>query len=60
MPGISDAYRGSTDRPVKEQTYPDRFLHLTHVLARPWTYEQGPRGHLGLLEDWENKVPVGA
>ena len=35
-------------------------LDLTRALARPWTYEQDPRGHLGLLADREKKVLIGA
>ncbi|MDD9207179.1 NAD(P)/FAD-dependent oxidoreductase [Georgenia sp. 10Sc9-8] len=35
-------------------------LDLTEQLARPWTYEQEPRGELGLLLDTERDVLVGA
>jgi dihydrolipoamide dehydrogenase len=35
-------------------------LDLTKVLARPWTYEQNPRGTLGLVADREREVLVGA
>ena len=35
-------------------------LDLTKVLARPWTYEQNPRGTLGLLADREREALVGA
>lgn len=35
-------------------------LDLAQALARPWTYEQDPRGHLGLLADAERKVLIGA
>ena len=35
-------------------------LDLTRALARPWTYERDPRGHLGLLADRERRVLVGA
>ena len=35
-------------------------LDLTHVLARPWTYEQNPQGHLGLLANTDQGVLLGA
>lgn len=35
-------------------------LDLASAIARPWTYEQDPRGHLGLLADLDRKVVVGA
>lgn len=35
-------------------------LDLSNAIARPWTYEQDPRGHLGLLADNERKVLIGA
>lgn len=35
-------------------------LDLSNAIARPWTYEQDPRGHLGLLADTERKVLIGA
>jgi pyruvate/2-oxoglutarate dehydrogenase complex dihydrolipoamide dehydrogenase (E3) component len=35
-------------------------IDLTKALARPWTYEKDPRGHLGLLADRERKVLLGA
>ncbi|ERG64830.1 pyridine nucleotide-disulfide oxidoreductase [Agrococcus pavilionensis RW1] len=35
-------------------------LDLSNAIARPWTYEQDPRGHLGLLADAERKVLIGA
>ncbi|OMH24797.1 pyridine nucleotide-disulfide oxidoreductase [Tersicoccus phoenicis] len=35
-------------------------LDLADAIARPWTYEQNPRGHLGLLADAEKKVLIGA
>jgi dihydrolipoamide dehydrogenase len=35
-------------------------IKLPEVLARPWTYEQDPRGELGLLADREREVLVGA
>jgi dihydrolipoamide dehydrogenase len=35
-------------------------LNIPQALARPWTYEQDPRGHLGLLADRERRVLVGA
>jgi pyruvate/2-oxoglutarate dehydrogenase complex dihydrolipoamide dehydrogenase (E3) component len=35
-------------------------LDLTKALARPWTYEENPRGYLGLVVDRERRVLVGA
>ena len=35
-------------------------LDIPKALARPWTYEEEPRGHLGLLTDREHGVLVGA
>ncbi|MFI7482091.1 dihydrolipoyl dehydrogenase family protein [Kocuria sp. M1R5S2] len=35
-------------------------LDLAQSLARPWTYEQDPGGHLGLLADADRKVLLGA
>jgi pyruvate/2-oxoglutarate dehydrogenase complex dihydrolipoamide dehydrogenase (E3) component len=35
-------------------------IDLSKAIARPWTYEKDPRGHLGLLADRERKVLLGA
>jgi pyruvate/2-oxoglutarate dehydrogenase complex dihydrolipoamide dehydrogenase (E3) component len=35
-------------------------LELADTIARPWTYEQDPRGHLGLLVDTQRRLLVGA
>lgn len=35
-------------------------LDLAGSLARPWTYEQHPQGHLGLLVDRSRRVLLGA
>jgi pyruvate/2-oxoglutarate dehydrogenase complex dihydrolipoamide dehydrogenase (E3) component len=35
-------------------------VDLTEVIARPWTYEKDPRGHLGVLADRNHHVLVGA
>ena len=35
-------------------------LDLASALARPWTYEQHPQGHLGLLADSDRHVLLGA
>ncbi len=35
-------------------------VDLARAIARPWTYEQNPRGHLGLLADTDRRVLVGA
>ncbi len=33
---------------------------LADAIARPWTYERDPRGHLGALADTQRQVLVGA
>lgn len=35
-------------------------VELANAIARPWTYEEHPRGTLGLLADRERQVLVGA
>ena len=35
-------------------------VDLAHAIARPWTYEKDPRGHLGVLADRDRKVLLGA
>lgn len=35
-------------------------LDLADAIARPWTYEQNPAGHLGLLADRDKGVLLGA
>ena len=35
-------------------------VDLPSSIARPWTYERDPRGHLGLLMDSDRRVLVGA
>jgi dihydrolipoamide dehydrogenase len=35
-------------------------IKLPELLARPWTYEQDPRGELGLLADRQRQVLIGA
>ncbi len=35
-------------------------LDLTRAIARPWTYEENPRGTLSLIADRERQVLVGA
>ncbi len=35
-------------------------VDLSQAIARPWTYENNPRGHLGVLADQERGVLVGA
>ncbi len=35
-------------------------VDLPQVIARPWTYEREPRGHLGVLADGERGVLIGA
>ncbi len=38
----------------------DAEVDLTEVIARPWTYEKDPRGHLGVLADRDRRVLLGA
>ena len=35
-------------------------ISLAAVIARPWTYEEEPRGHLGLIADRDRQVLIGA
>ncbi|MDQ6754860.1 MAG: NAD(P)/FAD-dependent oxidoreductase [Actinomycetota bacterium] len=35
-------------------------VDLAHAITRPWTYEEKPRGNLGLLVDTQRKVLIGA
>ncbi|WP_028272477.1 dihydrolipoyl dehydrogenase family protein [Arthrobacter sp. UNC362MFTsu5.1] len=35
-------------------------LDLANAIARPWTYEKDPRGHLALLADADRKILIGA
>jgi pyruvate/2-oxoglutarate dehydrogenase complex dihydrolipoamide dehydrogenase (E3) component len=35
-------------------------IDLANAIARPWTYENNPRGHLGLLADADRRVLIGA
>lgn len=35
-------------------------LDVANAIARPWTYEKDPSGHLGLLVDTDAKVLIGA
>jgi pyruvate/2-oxoglutarate dehydrogenase complex dihydrolipoamide dehydrogenase (E3) component len=35
-------------------------VDLAKAIARPWTYENRPRGHLGLLADADRRVLIGA
>ena len=35
-------------------------IDLAQAIARPWTYERDPRGHLGLVADAERRVLLGA
>jgi pyruvate/2-oxoglutarate dehydrogenase complex dihydrolipoamide dehydrogenase (E3) component len=34
-------------------------VDLAHGIARPWTYEKDPRGHLGVLADRDRRVLLG-
>lgn len=35
-------------------------VDLAEAIARPWTFERSPRGHLGLVADLQRRVLVGA
>jgi pyruvate/2-oxoglutarate dehydrogenase complex dihydrolipoamide dehydrogenase (E3) component len=35
-------------------------VDLARAIARPWTYENNPRGHLGVLADRDRRVLLGA
>jgi dihydrolipoamide dehydrogenase len=35
-------------------------ISLADAIARPWTYERDPRGHLGLIADRHRRILVGA
>lgn len=35
-------------------------VDLAKAIARPWTYENNPRGHLGVLADADRRVLIGA
>ncbi len=35
-------------------------VDLSNAIARPWTYENNPRGHLGVLADRRRRVLIGA
>src|SRR5260370_22759481 len=35
-------------------------LDLARAITRPWTYEENPRGGLGLLADADRKTLIGA
>jgi pyruvate/2-oxoglutarate dehydrogenase complex dihydrolipoamide dehydrogenase (E3) component len=35
-------------------------VDLSHAIARPWTFENNPRGHLGVLADRDRRVLLGA
>jgi pyruvate/2-oxoglutarate dehydrogenase complex dihydrolipoamide dehydrogenase (E3) component len=35
-------------------------VDLAKAIARPWTYENNPRGHLGVLADTDRRTPIGA
>lgn len=53
--GLTD--QGARDEGIKVAT---SSVNLPATIARPWTYEQDPRGDLGLVADRERRVLVGA
>lgn len=56
------AAAGITQAQADEQGLSTAFaeLDLAETLARPWTYEQEPRGQLGLLTDTDKGILIGA
>jgi dihydrolipoamide dehydrogenase len=56
------AATGQTEEQAREQgvDVATTTLDLTEVLARPYTYEENPRGTLGLVADRERRILVGA
>ncbi|AOT03267.1 dihydrolipoyl dehydrogenase family protein [Arthrobacter sp. U41] len=56
------AAAGITQAQADEQGLSTAFaeLDLAESLTRPWTYEQEPRGHLGLLTDTNTGTLIGA
>ncbi len=56
------AATGLTEEQAREQgiEVASVTLDMTKVLARPWTYEENPRGHFGLVADRGRGVLVGA
>ncbi|MDQ3926287.1 MAG: NAD(P)/FAD-dependent oxidoreductase [Actinomycetota bacterium] len=56
------AAAGLTEARAREQgiEVATAVLDVPRAIARPWTYEENPRGHLGLLADRERRVLVGA
>ncbi len=56
------AATGLTEEQAREQgiDVASASLDLTRSLARPWTFEENPRGHFGLVADKEREVLVGA
>ncbi len=53
---------GLTTRRAEEQglSYVTAEVDLSRAIARPWTYENNPRGHLGVLADRDRRVLLGA
>lgn len=53
---------GLTTQQAEDQglRYAAADVDLPHVIARPWTYEKVPRGHLGVLADRDRHVLLGA
>ncbi len=56
------AATGMTEEQAREQgiDVASATLDMTKVLVRPWTYEENPRGHFGLVSDRGRGVLVGA
>lgn len=59
-PEIAAAGRTQKQANVQGLTTVSTELDLAEAIARPWTYEQNPRGHLGLLADTGSKTLIGA
>ncbi len=56
------AAAGLTEEQAKEQgiEVATATVDLARSIARPWTYEEDPRGHLGLVANRDRRVLVGA
>jgi pyruvate/2-oxoglutarate dehydrogenase complex dihydrolipoamide dehydrogenase (E3) component len=53
---------GLTTQQAEEQglSYVTAEVDLSRAIARPWTYENNPRGHLGVLADGDRRILLGA
>jgi pyruvate/2-oxoglutarate dehydrogenase complex dihydrolipoamide dehydrogenase (E3) component len=53
---------GLTTQQAEEQglSYVTAEVDLSRAIARPWTYENNPRGHLGVLADRDRRILLGS